>query len=142
MSEVDPRHAHDRAAPWWAATLVVLAVTGLSTNWLDLGSFWRGYVLDMTGPAWTYILVRGLYTGWADNAWTRFFTPGRTVLLLLAGAFAVEGMQFLQWYDSTFDPWDLVAYVSLLVPVYLVDRWWRRQSRSASFSSPGLGPPP
>jgi len=105
---------------------VVLAVTGLSTNWLDLGSFWRGYVLDMTGPAWTYILVRGLYTRWADNAWTRFFTPGRTVLLLLAGAFAVEGMQFLQWYDSTFDPWDLAAYVSVLVPIYLVDRWRRR----------------
>lgn len=122
------RAAHDRAAPWWAVTLVILAATGLATNWLRLGDFWTGYVLDMTGPAWTYILVRGLYTGWADNRWTRFFTPVRTVVLLGCAAFAIEGMQYLGLYESTFDPWDLAAYAALLVPVFLVDRWLVRRA--------------
>lgn len=113
---------HDRAAPWWAATLVILVTAGLSTSWIDLGAFWRSYVLDMVGPAWSYILVRGLYTRWADNAWTRFFTPGRTVLLVGTAAFGIEAMQYLELYEATFDPWDLVAYLSLLVPAFLVDR--------------------
>lgn len=120
--------AHDQAAPWWALALVILTATGLSTHWLRLGDFWTGYVLDITGPAWTYVLVRGLYTRWADNRWTRFFTPNKTVLVIGGAAFAIEAMQYLALYDSTFDPWDLVAYASLLVPIFLVDRWCLRRA--------------
>lgn len=102
----------------------------MSTTWIDGGPFWRGYVLDMTGPAWSYILVRLRYTRWVDHRWTRFFTPNRTVLLVLGSCFAIEGAQYLRLYDATFDPWDLAAYASLLVPAYLVDRVsMRRASR-------------
>lgn len=134
MDEVqqEARGRHDAAAPWWAATLVILCVTGLATNWIDFSdhptmqSFWKGYVLDMAGPAWTYILIRGLFTAWRDTPWARFFQPGRTFILCVGALSAIELMQYLQWYDATFDPWDLLAYISLLGPVYLVDRFLYR----------------
>lgn len=112
---------HDKFAPCWAAAIVVLGVTGLSTIWFDLGAFWKGYVLDMTGPAWNYILFRGLYTAWADNVWTRFFTPVRTFVIFILVCFGIEAMQYFKIYDSTFDPWDLAAYVSILTPLFIID---------------------
>lgn len=117
----DRRERHDKAAPWWALTLVIFGVTGVSTTFVSLGAFWDGYVLDMTGPAWNYILFRRLFHQYADDAWTRFFNPRRTVVIFLAVAFGIEFIQYLELYDSTFDPWDLVAYVSLLLPLFMVD---------------------
>jgi len=112
---------HDRQAPYWALTLIILGSCGLATIWLDLGPFWSGYVLDMCGPGWNYILFRGLFTAYDDNVWIRIFTPGRTFTLFVIVSFGIEGAQFLELYDSTFDPWDLLAYVSILLPLYLVD---------------------
>ena len=113
---------HDVLAPYWAVALVVLGSTALATNWIDLGSFWKGYVLDMTGPAWNYILFRGLYTSRKDNAWSRFFTPNRTLFIFLFVCAGIESAQYLNLYESTYDPWDFLAYVSILIPVYVVDK--------------------
>jgi hypothetical protein len=113
---------HDTYAPYWAIVLVVLGTVGLSTIWLEVGDFWQGYVLDMTGPAWNYILFRGLYTTKANNVWTRFFTSDRTVLLFLLVCFSIEALQYFELYDATFDPWDLLAYVSILLPLYVLDK--------------------
>lgn len=134
MSSNDDRARHDRAAPYWAAALIVLCVVGVSTTFIKLGGFWNGYVLDMTGPAWNYILVRRLSHGYTENAWTRFFTPTRTLVLFVAFAYGVELAQYLELYDSTFDPWDFLAYVSLLLPAYLVDALATGRRRE---SSPG-----
>ncbi|MBI9066706.1 MAG: hypothetical protein JEZ09_05395 [Salinivirgaceae bacterium] len=112
---------HDKYAPYWAIALVVLVGTGLSTIWVDLGAFWKGYVLDMTGPAWNYILFRGLFTSYTNNVWTRFFKPKRTLTLFLLVCFGIETMQYLNIYDSTFDLWDLLAYVSILIPLFFID---------------------
>lgn len=112
---------HDSLAPYWAAGLALLGTAGLATCFLDLGLFWNGYVLDMTGPAWNYILFRGRFTSKADNRWTRFFTPRRTFVLFVAVCFGFEGAQYLELYDATFDPWDFPAYVSFLVPLFLLD---------------------
>jgi hypothetical protein len=114
--------SHDRHAPFWAIGMVVLGATGLATNWIDLGAFWRGYVLDMTGPAWNYILFRGRFTARADNAWTRLFTPVRTLVAFVGVCTAIEGVQYLGLYGATFDPWDFIAYISILVPLFLIDR--------------------
>ncbi|WP_462319447.1 hypothetical protein [Marinilabilia sp.] len=121
MDKALARKRHDKLAPYWALVLLVLGMTGISTIYFDLGPFWSGYVLDMTGPAWNYILFRGLFTGWADNIWTRFFTPTRTLVFFLLVCFSIEALQFFQVYDSTYDPWDLLAYVSILIPLYLAD---------------------
>ena len=51
----------------------------------------------------------------------RFFTPTRTVTLLLLVSFAMECAQYLKLYDATFDPWDLLAYVSILIPLFVLD---------------------
>ncbi len=112
---------HNRNAPYWAIALVTFGVLGLSTIWIDFGKFWKGYVLDMTGPAWNYILFRGLYTAHADNIWTRFFTPNRTLAIFLIVCFGIETLQYFKIYTSTFDLWDLLAYISILVPLYLID---------------------
>lgn len=115
------RKTHDELAPFWAAGLIFFGVTGLSTMWVDLGAFWRGYILDMTGPAWNYILFRGLYTNQADNAWTRFFTPLKTISIFLIVCVGIESAQYFELYDSTFDPWDYLAYASILIPLFLLD---------------------
>lgn len=122
---------HDKYAPYWAMCLVVLCMTGVSTIWIHGGSFWKGYVLDMTGPAWSYILFRGLYRSETDNRWTRFFKPGTTLYLIIIVSFVIEGMQYFKIYGSTFDPLDFLAYVSILIPLFLVDT---RLSRGISHS--------
>jgi hypothetical protein len=113
---------HNKQAPFWAVGLVILCVTGLATIWLNLGSFWKGYVLDITGPAWSYILFRGRFTSKADNRWTRFFTPKRTVVIFITVCIGIEGIQYLKLYEATFDPWDFVAYISVLVPLFILDQ--------------------
>jgi hypothetical protein len=112
---------HDQYAPYWAVALGVFGVTGLSTNWVDLGTFWSGYVLDILGPAWNYILFRGLFTAKTDNLWTTWFTPVRTLVLLLGICFGIEALQFFEVYDATYDPWDLLAYSSLIMPLFFLD---------------------
>jgi len=113
---------HDKYAPYWAVALLIFVVAGLSTIWIDLGNFWKGYVLDITGPAWNYILFRGLYTAKANNVWTRFFTPNRTFIIFLIICILVETLQYYNVYNSTYDKWDFLAYVSILVPVFIIDR--------------------
>ena len=112
---------HDKYAPYWAIALLVLCGTGLATIWIDLGHFWKGYVLDMTGPAWNYILFRGLFTAKANNKWTRFFTPIRTLIIFLFVCIGIESMQYFNLYEATYDPWDFLAYISILVPVFIID---------------------
>ena len=112
---------HNKLAPYWAFILFLLGFIGVSTIWLELGSFWKGYVLDITGPAWNYILFRGLFTTYSENVWTNFFTPLRTVVLFILVCLVIEGMQYFEIYDATYDPWDLVAYISLLVPLFIID---------------------
>ncbi len=115
------KNRHDYFAPFWAIGLIVLGGIGLSTTWIDLGAFWSGYVLDMTGPAWNYVLFRGLYTSQTENIWTRFFTPKRTLLIFLAVCVGIEGAQYFNLYEATYDPWDFLAYISILIPLFFLD---------------------
>lgn len=112
---------HNILAPYWAIALFFLCGVGISTIWIDLGAFWKGYVLDMAGPAWNYILFRGLFTAKTDNVWTRFFTPKKTFFIFLIVCIGIEGAQYFNLYESTYDPWDFIAYVSILIPLFLLD---------------------
>ena len=113
---------HNKNAPYWAVALLFLCIIGLSTIWIDFGRFWKGYLLDIAGPAWNYILFRGLFTYKTNNSWTRFFTPNRTLVIFLIVCFGIETLQYFKIYDSTFDPWDFLAYISVLVPLFLIDK--------------------
>lgn len=132
MNQEISKKQHDRFAPYWAAMLFSLGAMGLSTTWIDLGDFWKWYVLDMTGPAWNYILFRGLFTAKTDNAWTRFFKPVRTLIIFLLVCFGIETIQYFEIYDSTYDPWDLLAYGSILIPVFFIDLGLIKQSKKSS----------
>ena len=121
---------HNQKAPYWALALLVFGATGISSIYIDLGAFWKGYILDMTGPAWNYILFRGLYTAHANNIWTRFFTPNRTLLIFLFVCVFFETLQYFRIYDSTFDPFDFLAYGSILIPLYLIDVRLIKQSET------------
>ena len=112
---------HDKYAPYWAIALLIFWTIGFLTVLIDLGNFWKGYVLDMVGPAWNYILFRGLFTSKANNTWTRFFTPKRTVAIFIITSVAFETAQYLKLYNATFDIWDFLAYVSILIPLFLID---------------------
>jgi hypothetical protein len=118
---------HNKFAPYWAISLILLGVVGISTNWIDLGSLWKGYVLDITGPAWNYILFRGLFTAKTDNVWTRFFSPVKTFIIFFVVCLLIESMQYFKLYNATYDPWDFLAYMSLLVPVFLLDLYQQRK---------------
>ncbi len=126
---------HNKNAPYWAIALLVFGLLGLSTIWIDLGKFWKGYVLDIAGPAWNYILFRGLYTAKAKNSWTRFFTPSRTLFLFIIVCFGIEFLQYFQIYESTFDPWDFVAYVSVLIPLFLIDKKLNQKSKKTPYNN-------
>jgi len=117
------QHLHNKFAPYWAIGLLVFGGTGIATIWIYLGDFWQGFVLDMTGPAWNYILFRGLFTSYAENAWTRFFTPRNTLLIFLLTCFGIEAAQYFNLYDATYDPWDFLAYVSILIPLFILDSY-------------------
>ncbi len=125
-----PENLHNRNAPYWALALLVFGGVGISSIYIDLGAFWKGYILDMTGPAWNYILFRGLYTTYANNTWTRFFTPNKTLTIFLLVCVFFETLQYFKIYDSTFDPFDFLAYGSLLIPLYLIDVRLIKQSET------------
>ncbi len=112
---------HDKRAPFWALAMVVFAVAGLSTVWFNTGRFAESYLLDAAGPAWNYILFRGLFIGKTENRWTHFFTPVKTFVIFSAVCFSIETAQYFQWYASTFDPFDFPAYISLLLPIFCID---------------------
>ena len=123
---------HDKYAPCWAIAFATLLVTGLFTINLDLGYFWKGYVLDMVGPAWNYILFRGLFTNKVNNIWTRLFTATNTFLILVFVSIGFETIQYFELYDSTFDGWDIVAYISLLIPMYIIDLYQSKDNKLKS----------
>jgi hypothetical protein len=112
---------------YWAGAMILFILMGISTTWYYIGSFWNGYMLDICGAAWNYILIRGLFTERKDNLWTRFFTPVRTYLLIIFVSFGIETLQYFEVYDSTFDPYDLLAYVSLLSIVFVLDMISRKK---------------
>ena len=120
---------HNKYAPFWAIAFFIFWIVGISTIWIDLGAFWKGYVLDMLGPAWNYILFRGLFTSKANNVWTRFFTPKRTVIIFLIICVSIETAQYFKLYNAIFDTWDFLAYISILLPLFFIDFKLIRQSK-------------
>jgi hypothetical protein len=61
----------------WKVSLVLLGVISLSTGLSKRPGFWTSYVLDMAGPAWNYILIRGQYSP------KKNFCPSASALNLL-----------------------------------------------------------
>ena len=119
MSHDDRTHEHR----YWAVALVVFGTIALSTGLFPARGFWSSYVLDIFGPAWNYILLRGLFSRTQPAMLSRFLTPERALVLILGVCALTEVAQYLKLYEAHYDPYDFLAYSSLIVPCYAIDRW-------------------
>ena len=112
-----------RVILFWKTALITLGSLAILTCFIRISDFVSGYVLDMVGPAMGYILLRVQYTSKQSTFLSFKFTPGLTALLISGICFLIETSQYFNLYDSYFDPWDYLAYISILIPCYLIDRY-------------------
>ena len=54
--------SHSDQHRYWRVALVLFGCIALTSGLFRGSGFWRGYALDIFGPAWNYILIRGLST--------------------------------------------------------------------------------
>ncbi len=112
-----------RVILFWKTALITLGSLAILTCFIRISDFVSGYVLDMVGPAMGYILLRVQYTSKQSTFLSFKFTPGLTALLMYLICFLIETSQYFNLYDAYFDPWDYLAYISILIPCYLIDRY-------------------
>ena len=112
-----------RVILFWKTALIILGSLAILTCFIRISDFVSGYVLDMVGPAMGYILLRVQYTSKQSTFLSFKFTPGLTALLISGICFLIETSQYFNLYDAYFDPWDYLAYISILIPCYLIDRY-------------------
>jgi hypothetical protein len=114
----------------WKIVLVVLGIVALSSGLVKKPGFWSSYVLDMAGPAWIYILLRCQYSSRTSTFMSLRFSPEGAFFLVFGIGVLIETSQYFKLYEATFDPYDYVAYLSLLLPCFLLDKHLqRRQNR-------------
>lgn len=112
-----------RVILFWKTALIILGSLAILTCFIRISDFVSGYVLDMVGPAMGYILLRVQYTSKQSTFLSFKFTLGLTALLISGICFLIETSQYFNLYDAYFDPWDYLAYISILIPCYLIDRY-------------------
>jgi hypothetical protein len=114
----------------WKIALILLGITGLSSGISHSPGFWTSYVLDMVGPAWNYILIRGIYNSKYTTFFSIKFSPETAAVVIIGICFLIETSQYFKLYEARFDPYDFLAYLSLLLPCYILDKWTlARQSK-------------
>jgi len=106
----------------WKIILIVLGIISLSSGMVKTPGSWLSYLLDIAGPAWGYVLLRAQYkTG--DHRFLSFrFSPELALMVIIIICFLIETAQFLKLYDAHFDPFDFLAYISGIIPVYIFDK--------------------
>ena len=123
----------------WRTVILALVAVLLATEVLERPGFWSSYARDLVGPAVIYLLFRGRHRASEARVFWGLRTPDRVVAFVLGFCFTVEAAQYFGLVSGRFDPYDLAAYVTGLLPWYLVDRWrWRtlgRTSRNAVLTS-------
>jgi hypothetical protein len=111
---------HDRCAPFLAISLVIFATVRLSTNWLDPGAVEMGMYWILWVPPGVMFYSEACLSKTGKAPLFRFFTPAITVLIFVAVCLGTETAQYFKLYNRTFDPFDLVADISLLVPLFIL----------------------
>ena len=126
---------------WWAIALVLFATLVFTTEFLKIPGIWGSYAIDVFGPPMVYIYIRGLFAKNQPAKWSAWFSPELAAVYIALICFLFELAQYvsprLSWpwntlYRKHYDPWDFVAYVSLLVPCYAIDRWMLRRRSEPS----------
>lgn len=105
--------------------------------------FATNHLADVVGPAWLYIVFRGLAEPEKRNRLGRFLgaTPERAAAILFVGSCATEITQ-IYWpsglFGGRFDPLDMAAFAIGLLPLYLVDKKLQASARDTEPRS-GVG---
>ena len=106
----------------WKVVLIVLGIVSLSSGLVKTPGFWSSYLLDIAGPAWGYVLIRTQYIAGDSGFLSIRFSPEMALMIILIICFLIETAQYFEIYDAHFDPYDYLAYISVLLPVYLIDK--------------------
>jgi hypothetical protein len=107
---------------FWKIMLISFCLIGLSTGIFRSPGFWSSYVLDIAGPAWNYILIRGIYHSKHPSFLSIRFSPESALLLIIVICFLIETSQYFNLYSAHFDLYDYIAYVSGIIPCYIIDK--------------------
>jgi len=108
---------------FWKISIILLCLIGLTSGLVKSSGFWTSYVLDITGPAWCYILIRGQYKS-ADSTFLSIrFSPELAAIIITGVCIIIETSQYFDLYDAYFDPYDYLAYVSGVLPLFIIDKW-------------------
>ena len=110
----------------WKGVVISLGLISLSSGLLKIPGFWSSYLLDITGPAWGYVLLRAQYKSKDARFLSIKFNPEGALLTITIICFAVETAQYFELYEAYFDPYDYLAYISGIFIVYLFDKLLNR----------------
>ena len=89
--------------------------------------FATNHLADLVGPAWLYVVFRGLAEPKKRTRLGRILgaTPERAAIILFVGSSITELTQIF-WpsglFSGRFDPLDIAAFAIGIVPLYLVDK--------------------
>ena len=70
--------------------------------------------------------MRGLYSDRQATFLSVTFSPEHAAGLIAGTCAAIETSQYFQLYTAHFDPFDYLAYLSLFIPCYLLDKQFNR----------------
>jgi hypothetical protein len=96
--------------------------------------FATNHLADVVGPAWLYIVFRGLAEPEKRKWLGRLLgaSPERAATILFVGSSATEITQ-IYWpsglFAGRFDPFDIAAFAIGILPLYLVDKKLHTSSR-------------
>jgi hypothetical protein len=106
----------------WKVMVILLGIISLSSGLLKTPGFWSSYLLDIAGPAWGYVLLRAQYKAGNSRFLSIRFSPEGALLTIMVICFSIETAQYFELYNAYFDPYDYLAYISGVLPVYFFDR--------------------
>lgn len=104
----------------WRMLLLFTGITAAVSRFVELGGFLGSYWFDITFPAFIYIYARKLHLPTEKSTASRV-EYATALSLAIAPAIGFEFAQYFQFYDGTYDPYDFVAYISLVIPVFFLD---------------------
>lgn len=106
----------------WRFAALVAVTTGGITRFVDFEGFIGDYWFDMAFPVFIYIYFRkSIRSKEGPNASP--IQPNLAIIFAIGPAFLLEVFQYFNWYKGTFDLIDFFAYLSLVIPAYLIDKY-------------------
>ena len=108
----------DHLSVMWACGFL-----SVGTALMEFEGFWSSYLFDIVFPTYLYIYLRGVFRGKHVHQQLSHLSPSMIFGALIAMTFTMEICQYFGYYKGHYDPIDFLAYISILGPFYLADKW-------------------